>query len=455
MSKDRKTIMFTIEHKEREFLPKCFLALFLAKRGFRVYLGSFQAIDELAKNLKPSIFFHKSTHVNKSAFYRSLGHKFVLMDEEGGVTMPRSSIADFCKWRYRTVSPKREDLVFMPGRRYYDAVKKMDNVTGVKLHVTGWPRVDLWREKYFKIHDGEVKKIKMKHGKFYLLITSFGAGKKSSFSEFIKSSPDEVLTKIRKHKYNAFLDYAEMIEGLSKLLNDDEKIIIRPHPSEKISDWRQTVKGLKKVEIIREGDISPWILSAKSIIQYGSTTATQAALNGKVCVQYKIKEQIGVTDTPSFDLCEDASTPEDVYKFLSGASADPNIIMKRAVEVLKAEMAFDEDQPAVDAIVKVLDSEAMKPVPEVSLGFFSKLRVLSYYYRSAIKFFIQKIGFSGIKGKTAFEKIPGGITANEVSEAIHRLQEVEGWIGVSEIEDVAKNLVCIEPCSDVSAKLKI
>lgn len=448
MVKNCKTIMFTIEHKEREFLPKCFLALHLAKKGFRVYLGSFSAIDELAKKIRPCIFFHKSTHVHKSAFYRSLGHKFVLMDEEGGVTMPRSSIDDFCKWRYRTVSPDREDLVLMPGRRYYNAVKEMPNVKGVKVKTTGWPRVDLWRQRYFEIYNGEAAKIRKEHGKFYLLITSFGAGKKSKFAEFINNSPDKVLTKIRQHKYNAFLDYVEMLEGLSKLLKENEKIIVRPHPSEKISDWKHTLKGLDKILVIRDGDISPWILAAESIVQYGSTTATQAAMNGKVCVQYRIKSQIGVTDTPSFDLCEDADTPEEVYELLSGTAVDPKEIKERATEILKDEMAFEDDQLAVDKIATILDSEALDPVPEPRFNVFLRLRILSYYYKSAIKYFLQNLGFSSLKGKTNFEKIPGGIPSEEVREAISRLKEVEGWSGNVECKDVAKNLVCVGPLSN-------
>jgi surface carbohydrate biosynthesis protein len=429
MSKPRKTILFTIEHKEREFLPKCFLAFYLAKIGFRVYIGSFQAIHEVAKKIGPAIFFHKSTYVSNSEYYRSLGHKFVVMDEEGGVTMPRSTIDEFCNWRYLTVSPKREDLILLPGRRYYEAVEKMENVKGVKIFTTGWPRVDLWQKRYSTLYEKEVNAIRKEHGRFYLVITSFGAGVKEKFSDFIKSSPDKIIRDIRVHKYNAFIDYVELINELSKLINRGEKIIVRPHPSEKISDWKHTLRGLDNVDVIRDGDITPWILSSESIVQYGSTTATQAALNGKVCVQYKIKDQKGVTDTPSFELCEDADTPEDVYKILSDKTIDTEKIKKRAIDVLKNEMATDESQLAVVKIADILYAEALSPVSEIKTSALLNIKLNIYYYRSGFKCILQRIPFGMSNKKTVWEKIPGGIFGREVSDIMDRFQSIENIPG--------------------------
>jgi len=444
MESNLKTIMLTIEHKERELLPKCFLAMHLVMRGFRVYIGSSEAIHEVAKTIQPSIFFHKSTHP-KSPYYRGLGHKFVLMDEEGGVTTPVSIVDQLCKWRYKSISDQRQDLIFLPGRRWGDAVLAMPNVAGVKVHVTGWPRVDLWGHKFKSIHDKDVQRIRDEHGTFYLFPTSFGAGKASSFSEAINSSPNEILKIIRQHKFDGFLDYISLLKSIVHILPDGEKIVIRPHPSEKLAEWEMTLKGLPKIEVIREGDISPWILAAKSLLQFGSTTVTQGALNGKMNVQYKVREQFGVTDSPSFQLSVNSHTPEEAYRLLSDIPQDTSQMIQKAIQVLEDEMAFDDQQMAVTKISSILEKEALGPVPSVRIPVMTRLRISGYFYGSALRFLMQRLGLSRAQGKTVFENIKGGITAREVSEVISSLEEAEGWSRVTRSKDIAKNIVCIAP----------
>jgi len=436
--------MITIEHKEREFLPKCFLAMNLVKRGFRVYIGSSEAIHEIAKNIQPSIFFHKSTHP-KSPYYRSLGHKFVLMDEEGGVTTPFSTVEQFCKWRYETISDERQDLIFLPGKRWSDAVLAMPNLAGVKVHVTGWPRVDLWRSEFAIVHDTDVQRILDKHGTFYLFPTSFGAGHSSSFSEVINSSPDEMFKRIQQHKFDGFQDYVALLKSLVHILPDGEKIVIRPHPSEKMSEWKTTLKGLPNIDVIREGDISPWILAAKSILQFGSTTVTQAALNGKVNVQYKVRQELGVTDSPSFELSVNSHSPEEAYRLLSEIPQNTSEIVQRATRVLENEMDFDYGQLAVAKISCILEEEALPPVPSVRVSIMARLKIGGYYYGSALRFLMQRMGLSRSRGKTVFENIKGGISAREVSKVIGSLEAVEGWSRVTLCKDIARNVVCISP----------
>ena len=445
MPEKKPTILFTIEHKEREFIPKCFLAYELVKRGFRVYIGTFAMIDRVAKKIGPSIFFHKSTFVAKSAYYKSLGHKFVFMDEEGGITIPRSSTESFCQFRYKTVEKKKIDAVFLPGKNYEKYILPMENVKGVSFFTAGWPRVDLWREKYRNLYDSKVQEIKTKYGKYYLLITSFGMTDEKTYRLRMETSTTEFQKKHRTHKYKALLNYIKLIKDLSDLMQKDEKLIVRPHPSESIDDWNKLTKDFDNVLVVRDGDIAPWMLAADSIVQYGSTTATQAALNGITCIQYKIDKQDGITDTPSFELCRDANTPEEVYELLQEhkTKKDQGMIAK-AKEFLKEEMAYDEDELAVTKIANALKQIAHEPVDPYAPKFYDRVRPYLQYAKNYVKLYYYKINKFVLIKKTMMDKIPGGIQKGEVKSIISLLSKKDDALVNINYNQVCKDLVLIE-----------
>lgn len=439
----RRTVLLSLEHKEREFLPKCLLAAHLIHKGFRVFLGSSEAIHEIAKIIGPSVFFHKSTHP-KSPLYKSLGHTFVFLDEEGGITTPTSTIKEFCQWRYATVSKERQDIVFLPGKRWFEEVSQMPNVNGVKLHVTGWPRIDLWGSKYSILHDDKVQTIKREHGVFYLFPASFGAASQLSFERLIETSPNQMFAEIQIHKRDAFFDYIEMLRELSAGLTLGEKIIVRPHPSEDLREWENALIGFQNIEVIREGDVSPWILAAKAIIQFGSTTVIQSALNGKLNVQYRVKSKSGVTDSPSFDLCVTAQTPREVLSLISNPPQHVEEQINKALGMLEQEADFEKAESAVSKISTILDDLLIGGQFSPKFPPSLKLRLSAIFFGSSLKFFLQRLGFFGKAGKTVFENLPGGITSAEVAKLIDKFNEIEGWADEPLVLQVGRNAVLLE-----------
>jgi surface carbohydrate biosynthesis protein len=449
---NKKTVMLTIEHIEREFVPKIFLAYKLALKGFRVYIGTFSAMRTVARRLKPSIFFHKSTYVKRSEYYKSLGHKFVFMDEEAGPSIPRSILESFCNHRYLTVNEKRNDIIFVASKYFMKYLSNMANIKGVSIIETGWPRVDLWRQKYQYIYEDEANKIKLKHGSFYLLISGFGITSKNAYENKIhynnglSKSFSDLNKKRITHKYYSFLNYMELVKDITKILKSDEKLIIRPHPSENINDWEKITKGIENAFVIRDGDISPWIIAADSILQYGSTTAIQASLNGKTCIQYRIEKQEGITDTPSFELCNDANTPEEVYcMLLANKGKFDNAVYERAVTYLTEWMAFDKNELAVDKIVEVLDRIEREKVSKAKFTFFDKqITPILLFLKSILNKYYLKIQYPKFERQTELDKLAGGIRADEVNKIITKLQKNKKTKENVIAEQVFSNLVCIE-----------
>lgn len=437
----KKTVTLSIEHKERELYSKCLIAAHLARKGLRVFVGSTEAIDILANALEPSIIFHKSTYDEKSRKYRKMGHKFVFLDEEGGATIQRSRLIQYCSDRYRSLSSESQDMVLLPGENYLKIISSMRK--GLNLKVTGWPRVDLWRENYRHVYAEKVREISREYPSFYLFPTSFGSLSINSYENGHDFTPD-LTTPDQERRKAALIRYIKFLKEISLLLRWDEKIVVRPHHSEDVRFWEKIFVDYENVIIRRDGDISAWILSSKNTIQWGSTSAIQAAFLGYSNVQYKVEPTAGLTDTPSFELCQNANTPTEAIELLRGPSYSPKMA-KKARDILVEQMFFSEEKLATDFVAESLDgldTGKVKP-PKLSLARF--LTISAIYFGSNLKRRLGNLGFQFVhKGQTIAEKIPGGITKDEVSSILCLIDACENQSSNFKLTQYAPNLVCIE-----------
>ena len=352
---NKPTIYLSIEIKSREFIPKCFLAYNLIKKGFRVYIGSSLSVNLALRRSEPAILFHKSTWIKNSKFLKKLGHKFIMMDEEGGITTPRSLIKEYCAKRYKSISKNNTDLIFFPNNKFYNNVKKLHNSKGIKLVKTGWPRVDLWNPTYEYLYKDKISQIIKDYGNFYLFLSSFGMTGIRSYKSRLKNLKLVVKKKRFRISFKMLNNNIFLLKKLSALMKKNEKIILRPHPNESIHEWNKIFLNYKNILIVRDDDVTPWIYAAKSLIQAGSTTTTQAALLGKKSIIYNIIKEKGMTDTPSYELCENVKTPEEVYKLLQINKSKNNKKLSHFTKnFLKKEMLYDEDNPSANKIVNEL-----------------------------------------------------------------------------------------------------
>lgn len=437
------SITLAIEHMEREFIPKCLLAQELVSRGWRVFIGSMQAIDALANELPESIIFHKSTHP-ESKRYKELGHFFAFLDEEGGITTPRSKVQEFCEYRYKTLAKDRQDLVFLPGSRFFESVSSMPNTEGVKLEISGWPRVDMWRPELRKLHIRHAEKIKERHGRFFLMPTSFGAASEKGFRKELAAMPTEMFRVVLEQRRESFIKNVEMLKELDALLAPDETLVVRPHASEKITDWKKALRETKNITICRDGDIGPWILSAQALIQTGSTSVVQAAFMGKTNVVYGASKRNGITDTASFELCSFTQDAEELYSILNTSDFYDDSMSRKTQALLTEEMDYNEAKLSVEKIADVLENHrgANHIFEGVSLSV--RLRIQAFHFSSAIKTFFQSLG-AFRNGRTVYTNLPGGIRRKEVLRVIESLSDLRGITKNFSARQVAPYLVSLEP----------
>ena len=442
----KKTIFLTLEHKEREFVPKILLARLFVGAGYRVYLGSSEALGELAKKAGPSVFFHKSTHPRSVAF-RQLGHKFVFLDEEGGVTTPRSTIEDFCLWRYKTLSRDRQDMVLLPNQAFMDVVKSMPNSDGVELRVTGWARVDLWRREFVPLFSKEIQQHINDYGNFYLFVSSFGASDPEGFARLIADdSPTEKFRVIAEHKRDSFVNYVELIRELSGMLTLERKIVVRPHPSESLESWERLFVDCGNVIVVRNGDVASWIHASRGVIHFGSTAATQTVLAGKPAVSYKVKSLRGVTDSPSFDLVPNAGSAREVLRVLDGNSIEQHArsLKSRAMVTLRRYMDFDPNVLAAEKIVSAVQSLELQPIPRPNVTLDLRIWLLAFQSMTRVKTLMKRWGFIEYQGKTVYENLDGGIIASEVVDYVRRFEEILGLNTDTSVRQLTAYIVEIE-----------
>lgn len=445
---NKKTIIFSIELSDRELFAKCLLSLEMARRDFRVYIGNFRSIHEHCRVLKSSIFFHKSSYARRMAQYkREMGAVVAVLDEEAGIAIPTCEMQDFCASRFGSMTSDIYDYVFTIGDGYTERLQGMPNLSGVKIVSTGWPRIDLWRDDYSYVHAEKVNELKSRHGDYWLFVSSFGFTSKEGLDFQVSRAQYDLNVKSLYNVFDALNNYIDLIKKLSDQCN--RKIIVRPHTSESIEEWKSIFSNYQNVEVIREGDVTPWLLAATGVITYRSTVTVQAALNGIPTVQYKINDIDGIDDLPAFKVSRCADSVQEVLDYLlSFKGCDERERLKNfAVDILKNNVSSLSGDLAAVKISNVLSE--LDVVPQAPIKVHPVMSLLSYVwdrYKYA-EHRIRKVLFKKRAGYriSRFDKIPNGIQAQEIQSIVDRLQMIKPSDAIPLVcRQVATNLVVLE-----------
>lgn len=447
-SPDKKTILFTIELADRELLAKTVLSLEMVRRGFRVYLGSFRAIHEIRRQLDSCIFFHKSAYRRRVAEYkRRMNAVIAVLDEEMGVAIPLSRQDVVCAERYKTFDRRYYDFVFTIGEGYRQRLEGLPCMNGIKVVASGWPRIDLWREEFRAIHRDKVDEIRQRYGEYLLFISSFGFTSKMGYHHSLAAATTPEERAFVDNTYTAFSNYVDLLRRLA--CERGGLVIIRPHTSESLDDWQALFAEFPNVLVIREGDVTPWLLAASSVVAYRSTVVLQAAMNGIPVVQYKINEIDGIDDVPVFKVSKCVDTYEEVVTYLdNNQGEDAHQALKRqAAELLHDEVSALDGERAASRIADTLNAVALMPQPEIRVS--ALMRALSYAW-DRYKYFEHRLRKALLKQRASvrpsrFDKIPNGIQAAEIADIVYRLQGA-GFVTELDVvcRQVSTNLVMLE-----------
>ena len=434
------TITLSIEIKERELTAKVLLAKHLASEGFRVIMGSTEVVHAYLQSAQPTLIFHKSTFDKFSEHYKALGHKFIFMDEEGGITTPRSQIDDFCHRRYRTVSRANTDLVFFPSEAFMLSTEKVLGKTDIPFHVTGWPRIDLWESKYLSVYESQVSDLRSRYGEFFLFPTSFGSAALEGKTHEVYKNSSLATQRIALDREANLHMYLQLLLRICPVLPSGKKIVLRPHPSESVKIWKRITRSVPNLIVKRSGDITPWILASGGLIQHGSTTAVQAASYGIRSVTFGTQHQIGVTDSPSFEVCKSAHSDKEVVEFLEQSQKTSPELRRQAWNIIKRNMFVSDGETAVERITRILKENRLPPYSRkrTSMRLVAWASIL--VHGSRLKALFRTLLVTGGE-PTVSEKIPGGITRKEIRALIEKLELAENRTKDYSVTRLAANLL--------------
>lgn len=300
MLNKKKTIIFPLEVKNREFNYTIMIINEALKNNFKCIIGRRDYIYPIFKYFPKSIFFLKSLTLGDEPMVKKLkknGHLITSLDVESLVPI---NVKNWTLRRYSEICIKLADKIFFINKNHFrDFSNSFKNrFSKKKTKIVGSPMISNW------IFNFKNKKINSKK-KRILIISSFGyantlIGKANYQASLRNIKPYKFKTydQIKNYKFvKKILDYNkkyhtkffkkfyDMVDNLAMMLKDYE-ILIRPHPSENKDDWSLLKRKYKNVTIDDSSNISDLILGSSSIIHSNSTGAIEAFFYKKNIIMY-------------------------------------------------------------------------------------------------------------------------------------------------------------------------
>ena len=138
-----------------------------------------------------------------------------------------------------------------------------------------------------------LKKKKFRYNDYILFSLNFQLSSEKEFNQILNFHTESGYTKrgftlgrlkkIRRDGFNMAKKFFKLIASLSNKTN--LKIIVRPHPIDKLSNYN-SLKRFKNVKVIKEGSLSEWIYHSKIVVHSSCTGGLEASLRGRPTISY-------------------------------------------------------------------------------------------------------------------------------------------------------------------------
>ena len=290
-------LFFPVETINRELDWRLMMAVQMAGHGRRVFVGQHDFLDRLFDGTQGGLYVGKTMF--KSLFpnvdmarrdrISAAGFRFVHLDAEGAFFFDGED-----EWHQaldRRLDPDElpAEAVICTWGEFQAAHYKDRQRTPHKIHVTGHPRFDLYKEPYRGYWSDDTDRIKREHGRFVLVNTNLSLannvfGIEDTFSGRFGTATTTEAGRLRSTHLFAHQRkvHAALVEAMAELATQysDIKVIVRPHPAEDFAAYSSIFQSFPNIDVIHQGPVSPWILAAEAVIHDGCTTAVEAFLAG-------------------------------------------------------------------------------------------------------------------------------------------------------------------------------
>lgn len=343
MTASPSTLIIPVENQVRELDAKLLLACVAAERGFPVIFGSRTYINFAMPFLPRGLFLAKSMRSLSALMLniiRGLGHDIVAWDEE---SLVRYRSPEYYAWRYSEDTFKVIDQLFAWGQDDAEFFASYPGYQGAPVHVTGNPRIDQLRAEVRGYFAAEVAALKARYGDFILVNTNFsfvnnfvpalnlieqGAHGQPQVSRTGRGMSTAFASGMAAHQQAIYEHFRALLPQLAGWF-PQQRIVLRPHPSENHDVWRQILADCPQVEVAHQGNVVPWLMAAKVLLHNGCTTAVEAS----------------VLDTPVVSYMPVTSETFDYHlpNGLSHCAATPAAVRAMLTEILDGRRGLVED----------------------------------------------------------------------------------------------------------------
>ncbi len=422
MSK-KKHIYLPIEIKAREYVSNLLIVNKAINKNYRCYIGAKSSINRLIsyKKEKNGIFFSKSTLTEKEYInFRDKCEYLTILDQELGPALTIKEIKMGLSSRKNLVIPEYIDSYYVISETMRKLVREIYPEIKDKIKLTGWPRIDLWKD-FRHLSSDKSDRIKKKYGKFILFSSDYSFTRKSNIYSFLKYLEGYNWKKdSAKYKFvkdQAFQTYYEFKKNLKFFKQLDKlrlnyKIIIRPHPADDRRHWTRLSKYFENILVIYEGDITEWLCASEGFFHRGCTTAVQAAI-ANINPAYLVSDKSYIRETLTYEISDKINSMDDFLKYFEekkSLSEDKKIKLKKHI-------LLDDDISSCNLIIDDFETFNVKASNPQKLNLSNLIKEFIMNLKRSIK------KDSSIKIK----KLGDGIDLEETEELFLKIRKTKDF----------------------------
>lgn len=286
-----------IEIKKRELESRIYFAMKAAIQGYSVCIGKKSSFYYYRKIAEKGIVILKSIGVDNAKIINQAnqnGHIPCAWDEEGMTFFEK----EYNDRRLDIENLRNLRLFFTWGNIDTKIINHYYPDQAEKIHRTGNSRIDVLKNPYNELYASEAKLIKKKYGNFFLFPTLFTQCNSANLynSDYVTSlikqgyKPNSPCVIIGKSLTVQQENILEETKVFFKKFNEecpDKKLIVRPHPSEKIQFWFDLCKNYKNIDVIFDDQSTcSWIKASDMLISTNCTTSIEALFLNKKSVNF-------------------------------------------------------------------------------------------------------------------------------------------------------------------------
>ena len=420
----KKNLFIPIEVKIREFVSNLLLASESLDNNFRCYLGGKSSINRLINynKLKNGVYFSKSPFLEKEYIKIKKKCQFLtILDQELGPALSKNEIEMGLNARKNLILSKYIDSYYVLGNRINEIVKKIYPEINKATKLTGWPRIDIWKNYNF-LYNKKSNEIKKKYGEFILFSSDFSFLTKKHIQnhlDYLKSyghkESDQSYIYSKKRAETLYQEFKEVLELFIELDKLDLKktIIIRPHPADNFIFWNKIKKKFKRIKIIFKGDISEWLYACDGLIHRGCTTGVQAYISN-IPTAYIVTDKKYIRETLTFDISQKINGLEEVKNFINNPRSFNEKINK---QLFDQHILSNNNLSASKMIIKDLSTFDILQVKKIELSFFNKIKEFIEGVKTEIRNRDKKIS----------KKIGDGFNVKETTEYLKSIRKKDDF----------------------------